>query len=119
MLAMAANISAQKLSAYLYQGQYWDYVSVAAGTAIGLIAKYEMDKRAIFGFKPHSHAHNAQRFLLYSCFGVGTTAVFWLTEFSFQYLFSNQNARYVGAVIGLTLGYIVKYQIDRRITFAK
>jgi hypothetical protein len=45
------------------------------------------------------------------------TAVFWAVEISFDALFEFAAARYVGAAVGLTLGYSLKYELDRRFVF--
>jgi putative flippase GtrA len=43
-----------------------------------------------------------------------TTFVFW----GFDYLFNSIPMRYLGAVIGLSIGYIIKYQLDKKFVFA-
>ena len=36
---------------------------------------------------------------------------------AFYYLLPNPNAKYIGAVIGLSIGYIIKYFLDKRFVF--
>ena len=55
--------------------------------------------------------------MLYSCMGVFTTVIFWGTETGFNAVFESSNAKYIGAVIGLTIGYIMKYFLDRKFVF--
>jgi hypothetical protein len=38
-------------------------------------------------------------------------------EFGFDYLFKTTEARYIGACIGLAIGYIIKYRLDKRFVF--
>jgi len=48
---------------------------------------------------------------------VFTTIIFWGTEIGFDVIFDNDNAKYLGAVIGLSIGYIVKYFLDKKFVF--
>lgn len=112
-----ANIGSQELSIRVYQGPLDVPVSVIVGTASGLILKYILDKRFIFGFKPSSRAHDQTTFLLYSLMGVFTTFIFWGFEFLFDWLFHTKDMRYLGGVIGLVIGYVSKYHLDRRYVF--
>lgn len=116
-LSTLANIGSQELSIRAYQGPLAVPVSVIVGTASGLILKYVLDKRFIFGFKPSSRAHDQSTFLLYSLMGVFTTFIFWGFEFLFDWLFHAKDMRYLGGVIGLVIGYVSKYQLDRRYVF--
>lgn len=56
-------------------------------------------------------------FMLYTVMGVATTALFWGIEYGFHLAFGTDAMRYLGGVIGLTLGYIIKYQLDKRYVF--
>jgi len=49
--------------------------------------------------------------------GVFTTAIFWSFELIFDSIFNHQYAKYLGALIGLTIGYIIKYNLDKRFVF--
>ena len=51
--------------------------------------------------------------------GLGTTAIFWGFEFSFDYLFDLKEMRYFGAVMGLSIGYYLKYKLDKKFVFTK
>ena len=46
-----------------------------------------------------------------------TTLVFWGTEFAFHLAFQTDAMRYLGGVIGLVIGYAIKYQLDKRYVF--
>ena len=48
---------------------------------------------------------------------VFTTIIFWGTEIAFDTLFQDPNAKYLGAVIGLSIGYIIKYFLDKKYVF--
>jgi putative flippase GtrA len=51
--------------------------------------------------------------------GLVTTAIFWATEYAFWLVWGTQLMREVGAVLGLAVGYIAKYQLDRRFVFVR
>jgi putative flippase GtrA len=119
VLATLANLLAQEFSIRLYAGVYGITVAMIAGTVIGLICKYVLDKHYIFAFKASSAHEDMRKFLAYGLTGVLTTALFWSFELSFEYFFGTKFARYVGALIGLTIGYVIKYRLDKRFVFSK
>lgn len=100
-----------------YSGALAIPLSIFAGTGIGLVVKYILDKRYIFRFRARSAAHDGQTFLLYTVMGLATTAIFWGFEFSFHHLFDTKAMRYLGGVIGLAIGYLSKYHLDKRFVF--
>jgi hypothetical protein len=116
-IATCANIAAQELALRAYSGR-WDVVlSVIAGTGTGLVTKYVLDKKYIFGFRARDVAHDSVTFALYTMTGVATTLVFWGFEFGFDHVFASKAMRYTGGVIGLAIGYFMKYRLDRRFVF--
>lgn len=117
IIATVFNILAQKFFSYIYVGPLYIFVSMFFGTLIGLIVKYILDKKYIFKYKTKDVKHNGKIFLLYSVMGVFTTLVFWGFELSFYYLFVDKEMRYVGGVIGLMIGYICKFYLDKKFVF--
>lgn len=117
VLATAANLLTQMAVVWAYSGPYAIELSVLAGTAAGLPVKYLLEKRHIFEFEAESLKHDGQLFFLYSFLGVFTTAIFWGTELAFQWFFGTDLMRYVGGAIGLTMGYVIKYHLDKRFVF--
>ncbi len=111
------NLLFQWLSFLIYAGFGSLYIAMFTGTLAGLVTKYILDKKWIFYHKPKDKKDDAKKFILYSFMGVFTTVIFWGTEMSFYYLFANPNAKYIGAVIGLTIGYIIKYFLDKKYVF--
>lgn len=116
-LATAANLGTQAFVIWVYTGAYAIELSILAGTAAGLPIKYILEKRHIFEFESKSLKHDGKLFFMYSFLGVFTTALFWGTEFAFQWIFGTDLMRYLGGAIGLTLGYIIKYQLDKHFVF--
>ncbi len=117
ILATIANIGSQYLSTVLYTGLYSLVLSVFIGTGVGLVVKYILDKKYIFAYQTRDAMHNTKTATLYTLMGVITTLIFWGFEFGFEYLFQHQGLRYIGAVIGLAIGYFIKYQLDKRFVF--
>ncbi len=111
------NIGTQMLSTWVYKGPYFVEVSILIGTAAGLPLRYLLEKRFIFAFRSNNIAHDGQLFLLYGFMGVFTTAIFWGVEYAFHLIFATATMRYVGGVIGLGVGFYVKYQLDKKYVF--
>jgi putative flippase GtrA len=117
VVATLLNLLFQFLSLLVYAGMGSLYVAMAAGTLAGLIAKYILDKKFIFYHKSESKKHDATKFFFYSLTGVFTTFIFWGTEILFDALLDTEVAKYVGAVIGLAIGYVIKFYLDKTYVF--
>jgi putative flippase GtrA len=117
IIATIANIAAQDITIHIYAGVYSILLSVAVGTAAGLVIKYVLDKRYIFRFQTRNISHNSKVFVLYTFMGIVTTMIFWFFEFGFNHFFQTKEMRYFGGVIGLAIGYIIKYRLDKRFVF--
>ncbi|MEW9855771.1 GtrA family protein [Novosphingobium sp. M1R2S20] len=117
VIATVANLGIQRLVLRAGEGMSFYIAAVFAGTLAGLVIKYALDKRWIF-FDPGTGLRNhSQKFTLYTAMGVVTTAVFWATESLFWFVWQTQFMREFGAVLGLALGYLIKYRLDRRFVF--
>ncbi|MEX1167443.1 MAG: GtrA family protein [Hydrogenophaga sp.] len=117
LIATAANIVAQDVTTRLYSGSGYIVSSMIVGTGVGLLVKYWLDKRYIFRFRASNVAHDTRTFALYSFMGLFTTVVFWGFEWGFHWAFETKEMRYLGGVIGLTIGYLTKYHLDKRFVF--
>lgn len=116
--AATANIATQDAVLNLYGGPGRLWASLAIGTGVGLVMKYELDKRYIFRFRARNAAHDGRTFVLYAAMGLVTTAIFWGFELAFHTWFDGaRGMRYLGGAIGLALGYIAKYRLDKRYVF--
>ena len=111
------NLLFQFFSFLVYTGSGSLYVAMFFGTLAGLVAKYILDKKFIFYHTPKDKKDDARKFVLYSLMGVFTTIIFWGTEIVFDTLSQDPNAKYAGAVIGLSIGYIIKYFLDKKYVF--
>ena len=89
-LSILVNIGTQVAAMALYHGPWAIPLSIAAGTATGLVAKYVLDKRWIFSWVARDRRDEAQTFALYTAMGLATTAVFWGTELAFHVAFLHE-----------------------------
>ena len=117
VVATLLNLLFQYLSLLVYDGFGSLYLAMAAGTLAGLVTKYILDKKFIFYHKPESKKKDATKFFLYSLTGVFTTFIFWGTEIAFDAMLKTELAKYIGAVVGLAIGYIAKYFLDKTWVF--
>lgn len=117
LISTVVNIAFQYLSFSVYDGYLSLYVAMIAGTLAGLVLKYILDKKYIFFHTPKSKKDDGKKFFLYSLMGVFTTFIFWGFEIGFDYMFDSQNAKYIGALIGLGIGYVIKYFLDKKFVF--
>jgi putative flippase GtrA len=116
-IATVANLGTQRLVMRLGEQTLVFMAAVFLGTLVGLVIKYVLDKRWIFfdtgtGLKQHG-----QKFGLYTAMGLITTAIFWGAESAFWFIWHTEQMRELGAVLGLAVGYVVKYWLDRRFVF--
>lgn len=117
VIATIANLAAQRAVLSLGESAVHFAGAVIAGTAVGLVIKYVLDKRWIFFDQSTGVKAHTQKFTLYTVMGLVTTAIFWATETAFWLIWQTDAMRELGAVIGLSIGYTVKYALDRRYVF--
>ncbi len=117
LFATVVNIGSQEIAITIYQGSFAIMLSILAGTAVGLVLKYWLDKRYIFQYQTQSIQHGSKTFTLYTIMGIVTTFIFWGFELAFEAIYGTKEMRYLGGVIGLAIGYYVKYQLDKRYVF--
>ena len=116
-VATLANLGTQRLILGIDASPSGLGLAMLAGTLVGLVIKYLLDKRWIFGDFSTSMRSHGRKFTLYSLMGLFTTAIFWATESSFWLIWQTDVMRETGAVLGLAVGYFVKYRLDRRFVF--
>ena len=117
VLSTVINISSQMISIWVYNETFAVELSILVGTAMGLPLRYFLEKRYIFAFTSKNLAHDGKLFVFYSAMGVITTLIFWGTEYAFHLIYDTDSMRYAGGIIGLALGFYVKYQLDKKYIF--
>ena len=117
LIATIINLFTQFISLAIYSQNFSLYIAMFFGTLTGLIAKYILDKKYFFYYVVKDKKEDSQKFILYSIMGVFTTLIFWGFEIGFDYIFDSEIAKYIGAIIGLSIGYITKYFLDKKFVF--
>jgi len=117
LVSTIVNLMFQYISFLFYNGSFSLYIAMFVGTLSGLVVKYILDKKYIFFYETKTNKENGKKFILYSLMGVFTTFIFWIFEIGFDYIFEYENAKYIGAVLGLSIGYVVKYNLDKKFVF--
>ena len=117
VLSTAINIGSQMLSIWIYKGPLSVEISILIGTVMGLPLRYFLEKRYIFNFTSKNLVHDGKLFVFYSAMGVITTLIFWSTEYTFHLIYDTDFMRYLGGVFGLSIGFYVKYQLDKNYVF--
>lgn len=116
-IAMIANLAAQRVVLLAHPLGNGFALAVLAGTALGLVIKYMLDKRWIFYDRSTGLRSHSRKFSLYTGVGIITTALFWATETAFWMVGQTEAMREAGAVLGLSAGYALKYSLDKRYVF--
>ena len=116
ILATTVNIFFQYLSFLLIDHKYELYIAILNGTILGMILKYYLDKNYIFYYVKKKF-NNKNIFLLYIFTSIFTTIIFWAIELWFSYYVNITYSEYLGALVGLTLGYSLKYILDKHLVF--
>jgi putative flippase GtrA len=116
-VATIANLAVQRLVLMLVEGSLNYPFALVSGTIIGLVVKFKLDKRWIFFDESPTRLHEGAQFTLYTAMGLVTTSIFWLTETATWLASGTTAGREIGAIVGLSIGYWVKYRLDRRFVF--
>ena len=117
VIATLANLATQRLVLINGDTGVMLTLAIAAGTLVGLVIKYLLDKRWIFYDAATGARAHSRRFGLYALMGVATTLIFWGSETAFWLIWGTDAMREAGAILGLTIGYVVKYRLDRAYVF--
>lgn len=117
VLATLTNLATQRLVLAAGETALLFAAAVGTGTIAGLVVKYLLDKRWIFFDRATGLKAHGRKFTLYTAMGLVTTAIFWGAETAFWLIWGTDLMRELGAILGLTVGYVVKYNLDKRFVF--
>lgn len=106
------NITSQEITLIFYSNIIF---SILNGTITGFLFKFYVDRKYIF--TREDTIFSLKELMLYSSTAILTTTIFWSFELIFLYLFESKAFKISGAVIGLSIGFFMKYQLDKKITF--
>lgn len=116
-LAIITNLGMQYLMDQIFSVSYSYLISLFIGTLSGLVVKYFLDKKYIFLYVTTNYKEDLSKFILYSIMGLITTVIFWGFELLFYYTITYQYSKFIGGLIGLSIGYFIKYQLDKKYVF--
>ncbi len=94
-------------------------IAIFAGTFVELISKYLLDKCWIFYYSTIVPYNNGKKFGLYSLMGIVMTLVFLIFMIVFWLIWSSNIMREIGVILGLIIGYAIKFQLDSKFVFSK
>lgn len=119
LISIFINILIQYLSMFFYRGFLDVEISILLGTLVSVPFRYIVEKTYIFNFTSINLKQDSQIFVLYLYYSIITTLIFWSIEYCFYILFSTNLMRYVGGILGLSIGFFLKYQLDKKYVFIK
>lgn len=117
IFAIILNLLTQRAILNLIEVKMGYILALLTGTIVGLITKYYLDKNFIFNDYDSSFINNSKKFSMYTLNGIITTIIFWGTESLFFFIYETSFAREFGAIIGLSIGYVLKYRLDKKYVF--
>jgi len=117
IIATIANLLTQRLILSINKNNLFFFFALLFGTLVGLLIKYFLDKKWIFFDNTSGLKSQTLKFSLYTAMGIFTTMIFWGIEILFWLIWQKENMRELGAIIGLFLGYIIKYKLDKKFVF--
>ena len=112
VLSSFINIIGQHIFLNFYENLF---LAVIAGSAAGLIFKYILDAAIVFESNRNIDLRN---FIKYAFIGACITPVIWVAEVTFLNIFGTVFMRDVGALLGIALAYLIKYEVDKRFVFS-
>lgn len=119
IIAILFNIGFQYLFLTIFNKDSIEilYIAMILATGFTLLLKFWLDKKYLFEFKFNKLSNLSKKFSLYSINGIFTTILFWIIETIFYLLFENKIMVLFGAFLGLSIAYVVKYYLDKKIVF--
>ena len=119
------NFLAQKatlwgISSFLENDKMELLIAQICGLGSGFVLKYFLDRAFVFNDKEiGSKAEETKKVSLYALMSVFTTFIFMGVQWCVFFMAGKERASDVGLVIGLLIGYTVKYFLDKRFVFKK
>ncbi len=116
IISTLVNLISQFFTFSLLDYEYEIYIAIANGTIAGLLVKYLLDKYYIFNLNVREYS-SKNTFVPYIFTSILTTIIFWFTELWFIKYIQISYTEYIGAMVGLSIGYTLKYFLDRSFVF--
>ena len=114
--AIFLNIVSQQIFLLFFAGPYSIEISILIGTIMTFFLRFYLEKNFVF-LKDKFSFKTESMLYMYFVSSIFTTLIFWIFEYSFHLFFDTDFLRYIGATIGLLVGFYIKYKIDKGLTF--
>ena len=119
LIATVANLLTQRVILSFNTTSLYFIIALLLGTFVGLLIKFFLDKNWIFSDNTRGIKSQGGKFGIYTIMGIFSTIIFWGTETIFWLIWQKDNLREFGGLIGLSIGYSIKYGLDKRFVFEK
>jgi len=118
LIAILVNLAVQALFTELTPAMSYKLMyALLLGTAAGFFTKYELDRLFIFHKDFEGIKKESRQIGFYAATGFLTTIIFWAIEYGFVVVWQHRLSQYMGGLAGLSIGYVVKYHLDRKYVF--
>ena len=111
LFAAPVNLIGQHISLNYHENLF---LAVIVGSALALVFKYILDSSIVFDGKTRISLNN---FFIYAFIGACITPIVWIVEVSFLNIFGTVFMRDIGALLGISLAYLIKYEMVKRYVF--
>ncbi len=120
VLSIALNISIQEIVFFLESKDSILQASMVAmiiAIIITFIFKYIADKKYVYKYEIEK-MYDKKSLVFYLIFSLFTTFLFFVVELFFIFVLKDiEFKKEIGATLGLLIGYIIKFILDKNITF--
>lgn len=114
--AVGLNVLVQRLVFAVYHGPQTIVVAMVVGAGVALTAKYFLDRKWVLGVR---HAADEEEIIKYAMAGATITLVFFAFQYTIWIFYQTDLARDIGIVLGMAVGYLIKFLIDRKFVFVE
>ncbi|HNZ27471.1 MAG TPA: GtrA family protein [Spirochaetota bacterium] len=92
-------------------------LKILCATIVAFLFKFLIDKHFIFQNKKDGITKNIRQLFVYGFFAIFTTLIFWGTVFIFKLFLEKIIWEIIGSIIGLSVGYTLKFFLDKKYVF--
>ena len=115
LVAVGLNVLVQHLVFISLTHSHAIFIAMLIGAAVALVAKYFLDRKFVF---LKTSSANRRELFWYALTGGLITIVFFVAEYVIWDAYKTGLARDIGIVVGMLLGYTLKYFIDKHLVFS-
>lgn len=117
VLSSLVNIFFQRMTLEIWPS--WLVLAMLMGTGTGFLTKFILDAKFIFKYRPKNLNDQVKVATKYGFMSVFTTLIFWGTELGFHHFIPIPESAMWGAALGLCMGNLIKYHLDKKYVFTQ